>query len=138
MKMRRQRVAPRKLKVIASAAASNSASTGDMRSQRRPTMKTDHEAAQTRSAGSGQGIRCHGGFDRPVLSIVEGLSPNGSGLTGSEMKREPDAAPVPPVDGDRCGGFLHHDELAAAHVAAVGLEQERPRVACRREPRAVV
>jgi hypothetical protein len=54
------------------------------------------------------------------------------------VEREPHAAPVAAVHGDRCGRFLQHDEAAAAHVAAVGLQQERALVARRSEPAAVV
>ena len=39
---------------------------------------------------------------------------------------------------DGCCRFLHHDEAAAAHIAAVGLQQEGARIAARCKPRAVV
>src|SRR5882672_4957282 len=56
MKMRRQRVSPRRLALMPTAAASNSATVDDIANQRVATMNTHHEAAQAMSAGAGQGI----------------------------------------------------------------------------------
>ena len=43
-----------------------------------------------------------------------------------------------PCHEDRGGDVFHQDEIAAAHVAAVGLQQEGALVARRSEARAVV
>src|SRR5256885_7423920 len=128
MKMRRQRVSPRKLKVIATPAASSNATTGDIFSQRDATMKMAHDAAQITSAGKGHGMR----------GSAEPLTNRSGTIVESEVEREADAAPVLAGDGDRRGRFLHHDEVAAAHVAPIRLQQEWPLVACRSESRAVV
>lgn len=46
-----------------------------------------------------------------------------------EAVGQPQPTPMAPLHHDRCGNFLEQDELAAAHVAPVGLQQEWPSVA---------
>src|SRR5579862_2674910 len=51
---------------------------------------------------------------------------------------EAECAPVAAADEDRRGGVLHQHEIAAAHVAPIGLQQERLGVGCDPLHRAVV
>src|SRR6185369_6972364 len=56
----------------------------------------------------------------------------------SDLVAAPDAAPVSAFDDDRRGGVLHQREVAAAHVAAIGLHHERLLAAAGLEADAVV
>ena len=66
---------------------------------------------------------------------MHGLQAAGSAV---DLEADAQAAPVTSVDDDRGRKVFHQAEIAAAHVAPVGLQQERLLVAPGGEPGAVI
>src|SRR5579872_219125 len=67
-------------------------------------------------------------FARPfagTTSKSEGAGPPNRRASSRLPKAHAECAPVAAADADRRGEVLHQHEIAAAHVAPVGLQQER-------------
>ena len=56
----------------------------------------------------------------------------------AEPDGEPQSAPVPAIDKDRCRKILHHGEVPTAHIPAIGLMEERGSAAPRLQTHTVV